>query len=99
MDDDQKQKIRLLKMENLKDLGRGLILEASFRPNRVSNPTQIASFESSPNSFVHREGSDSCFGEKLVGRHSPTSVLVVVMRFVVIAISPTALSVFVAENL
>lgn len=31
----------------------GLVFETGFGPNRVSDPTEIASFESPANSFVH----------------------------------------------
>jgi len=76
-----------------------LILESRFRPNRVSNSTKIASFERSPNSFVHWQGSDSRFRQKLVRRHSPSSFLLIALSFFIVIVPPPALSVLVAEDL
>lgn len=81
----------------LSSYGKGLVLESRFSPNRVSNPTEIASFESPSNSFVHRERSDSRLRQKLVRRHSPISIFLIALRFVVVP--PLVPSELVAENL
>ncbi|KHN21517.1 hypothetical protein glysoja_021097 [Glycine soja] len=84
----------------LSSYGKGLVLESRFSPNRVSNPTEIASFESPPNSFVHRERSDSRPRQKLVRRHSPNSIFLIAPRFVVVVVVPPLVpSVLIAENL
>lgn len=76
-----------------------LILESRFRPNRVSNSTKIASFERSPNSFMHWQGSDSRLRQKLVRRHSPSSFLLVALHFFIVTVPPPILSVLVAKYL
>ncbi|CDP19831.1 unnamed protein product [Coffea canephora] len=81
------------------------ILEPSFFPNCISNPTKISPFQSPPNSFVHRERCDSrsrqLSSQKLVRRNPfPTDVLpIVAVEIIIFTISPPILPILIFQYL
>lgn len=81
-----------------------LILESSFLPDCIPYPAQISPFQSPPNPFVHREGSDPSPRElpcqELVRGDSAGRVAVVVfVIIIVVCFSPPIVSVILSKDL